>query len=169
MGAGNLDGDGYADLVAGAPGFRAYASGDVVGAALVVRGPVGDTTEEGDVDVVLWGEDEGDEAGFSIAVGGDANRDGSDDLAVGAPSALGAAGVVYLVLGPLADGSGSVGDLAHARVVGEDAGASAGRASAWLQDPEGDGMDDLLVGAPFHSEAKASYAGAAYRFDGWEW
>jgi hypothetical protein len=59
--------------------------------------------------------------------------------------------------------------LGHACVVGEDTGAATGRASAWLQDPDSDGMDDLLVGAPFHTEGKASYAGAAYRFSGWEW
>ena len=169
VGAGDLDGDGHPDLVAGMPGFRGVWNGDAVGAVLAVRGPIGASVDQGDADVVLWGNDDGDETGASVAAGGDADRDGYEDLAVGAPNAAGTAGVVHLVLGPIPDGHDSVKALGHACVVGEDAGAATGRASAWLQDPDRDGMDDLLVGAPFHTEGKTSYAGAAYRFSGWEW
>src|SRR6185295_13970469 len=167
--AGDLDGDGHPDLVAGVPGFRGVWNGDAVGAAVAVRGPISGSVEQDDANIVLWGENDGDETGASVAAGGDADRDGYEDLAVGAPNAARTAGVVHLVLGPIPDGNDSVRTIGHACVVGEDAGAATGRAAAWLQDPDRDGMDDLLVGAPFHTEGKASYAGAAYRFSGWEW
>jgi hypothetical protein len=169
VGAGDLDGDGHPDLVAGVPGFRGAWNGDAIGAVLAVRGPLDGSVDQDEVDIVLWGDEDGDEMGASVAAGGDADRDGYEDLAVGAPNAARTAGVVHLVLGPIPDGNDSIRTFGHACVVGEDAGAAHGRASAWLRDPERDGMDDLLVGAPFHSEEKASYAGAAYRFSGWEW
>ncbi len=69
------------------------------------------------------------------------------------------AGAAYLVLGPV---SGDV-DLAaaDARLIGEAAYEHAGRSVSGAGDVDGDGFDDVLVGAS-GNDAGAPDAGAAY-------
>ena len=91
------------------------------------------------------GEEAGDEAGFSVAIGPDLNGDGMVDVVIGAPGHASDAGVVYGVFGPVA----SVPDLGTAplRLDGLGSGARAGHSVAW-GDLNGDEQDDLVVGAP---------------------
>jgi FG-GAP repeat len=104
------------------------------------------------------GGDAGDQAGYSLAGLGDLNGNGRDDLAIGAPflnSPAGGgridAGAVYLLYG----GTGSFDlDLAalHHRgfvAVGARESDEAGTAVAGMTDETGDGLPDLLIGAPF--------------------
>ena len=90
-GAGDVNGDGWDDLLVGADGED--FGGTVAGAAYLVLGPVSGTVDLGASDAKLSGEAGGDYAGVSVSGAGDVDGDGSDDLLVGA---LGAA---YLVLG----------------------------------------------------------------------
>ncbi|NOY25468.1 MAG: hypothetical protein GXP62_06300, partial [Oligoflexia bacterium] len=155
--AGDVDGDGLDDILVGAPYEDGYA-----GAAYLLRGPVSGTVDLSSADAKLLGEAANDSAGFSVSSAGDVDGDGLDDILVGAfgeDSGGMQAGAAYLMLGPV---SGTV-ELAtvDATLVGEAAGDSAGVSVSGAGDVDGDGLDDILVGA-FGEDSGGSYAGAAY-------
>jgi len=77
-GAGDVDNDGYADLVVGAP-LALREPGKPVGAAFVVSGKRGLLLE------VLWGPEPAAGFGWSVSTAGDVNADSYADVAVGAP------------------------------------------------------------------------------------
>jgi len=165
--AGDLNGDGFDDVIVGAPG---------VTGAYVVFGKAGGFAAAIDLaDVALGqggfaiqGEDAFGAAGFSVASAGDLNGDGFDDVIVGAPYADGA-GAAYVVFGK-AGGFAAAIDLADVAqgqggfvIQGENVYDAAGRSVASAGDLNGDGFDDLIVGAPFAGASDAEYgAGAAY-------
>jgi hypothetical protein len=96
----------------------------------------------------LLGEGAGHASGFAIAGDGDLDGDGRDDLAVGAYAWTDGdttPGAAYVVLGT----PGGVTSLAAADAVvrGEDDLEEFGDAIAIAEDTNGDGFDDLLVGA----------------------
>ena len=158
--AGDVNDDGFGDLVVGAN--YQDAGGADAGAAYLMLGPFGGTLDLSAADAKLVGEESGDAAGISVASAGDVNDDGFDDLLVGAryQAAGGSdAGAAYLVLGPVL---GTV-DLsaADAKFVGEETGDLAGFSVSTAGDVNGDGFDDLLVGA-YHQDAGGSDAGVAY-------
>ena len=94
------------------------------------------------------------QAGYSVASGGDVNGDGMDDLLVGAPYMndvpLGYVGGAWLQLG----GATSGGSLADADVsgLGGVPYSYLGLAVDIAPDLDGDGLDDVLVGAPATGE-----------------
>ncbi len=103
-------------------------------------------------DAAFLGESSGDQSGRRVAGVGDVNTDGYDDLLIGAPhNARGGenAGAAYLVYGrPDADW-GDAFPLSQADViyVGEGADHFSGYDVARAGDMDGDGIDDLLIGA----------------------
>ncbi|MGA0369193.1 MAG: hypothetical protein ACO3N7_07050, partial [Kiritimatiellia bacterium] len=90
-----------------------------------------------------------DYAGAAVGAGGDVDGDGLGDLLVGAygEGARGAnAGAAYLITAAPA-GPTWLAD-AEAKLIGEASYANAGAAVAIAADTDGDGYDDLVVGAP---------------------
>ena len=117
----------------------------------------------------IRGEDGGDTAGASVSAAGDVNGDGVDDLIVGAPDNAGGgsyAGAAYVVFGHTGGFAASI-DLASIaagsggfKIKGQ-AGDYAGLSVSTAGDVNGDGIDDLIVGAPSDNGGGAG-AGAAY-------
>ena len=142
--AGDLNGDGIVDAVVGA--WRSDITGEDAGATYVVLGPLDGVRSLADADVRLLGESERNGSGFAVTVLSDMDGDGLDDVAIGAPQAA----AVYLVNG-LGSGllSGDVGLAdADAKLEGTAASEEVGYALAGGGDVDGDGVPDLLVGAP---------------------
>ncbi len=159
-GVGDLDSDGYADIAIGA--LRDDTEALAAGAVYVFYGPVAGSYDLTEADAILLGERGGDWVGHDVAAAGDVNADGFGDLVIGAKqegTAADDAGAAYLVLGPV--GGTLVLSTANAKLLGESAGAAAGHSVAGAGDVDGDGYDDLLIGAPGES-AGANAAGAAY-------
>jgi hypothetical protein len=159
-GAGDYTGDGTPDLVVGAYGDDDGGSG--AGSAYVVAGGRSGGESLSLAYAHLVGVSSDDAAGYSVAGAGDTNGDGIDDVLVGAyldGTGGAGAGAAFLVFGPA---SGEI-DLGSADVsfLGETAGDDAGAAVAGAGDTDGDGNDDLLVGAYGHDYG-GSNAGAAY-------
>ncbi|MCP3686541.1 MAG: hypothetical protein GY861_28210, partial [bacterium] len=116
-------------------------------------------------DASFWGEDAGDESGISVSSAGDVNGDGYDDLLIGAyndEDGGSMAGQTYLILGK-ATGWAMDTDLssADASFWGEDAEGLSGYSVSSAGDVNGDGYDDLLIGAPSDDDG-GSNAGQTY-------
>jgi hypothetical protein len=146
--AGDVDGDDQADIWVGVAGDD--SGGTDAGSIFLVRGPVAAGTWSLDAQEAELQGDGGSHLIGGVMAGGDFNGDGLMDLAVGdfiEDEAGASAGAVYVVLGPV---SGTLAlASADAKILGNDGGDSLGTSVVNAGDSNGDGLDDLLVGAPF--------------------
>ena len=156
--AGDLNNDGYDDILIGAP----YASAGS-GTAYVVYGPVTADRALTSADLILVGAAEGDGLGRGLTSIGDPDSDGYSGILLGAYGADNNQGRIYLLSGPLSAGT----DLssAAAQITGEAPADNFGRAMDGAGDLSGDGVVDFIVGARGHDLA-ADDAGAVYVFSG---
>ena len=164
--AGDINGDGYDDLIIGAAG--ANPNGNInAGETYVIYGGASAPGTNGVLDLgalngtngfILTGIDERDRSGYSVSSAGDINGDGYDDLIIGAiyadPNGNFAAGETYIVYGGAsAPGTEGVLDLSGLDgtngfiLTGIDAGDRSGSSVSSAGDVNGDGYDDLIIGA----------------------
>ncbi len=148
-GGGDVNGDGYADVVVGAP--HVDLAGASSGAVSVLSG------RDGYELLFLPGDSAGDWFGFSVDVAGDVDGDGFDDVVVGSPLGTPPEGSAYVV-------SGRTG--AYLFVWSGDApGDRFGHAVCGAGDVNGDGVPDLAVGAPV-ADGGGVFAGRVCVFSG---
>lgn len=157
---GDFNDDGDPDALIGAP--QADGPGDSredAGEAYVILGPLdkGRGLGGGEADVTIFGAAEGDGLGFTVA-SGDINDDGVDDVLVGAPGVTAGfdprsdQGRVYVFFGGKDFGDDPERDLSQDvfdfTVTGAEGFSRLGHAMD-TGDVNGDGAQDLVVGAPF--------------------
>lgn len=157
---GDLNGDGYNDILVGSIKYTADAyKGGAVFAYYGGRSGPGATP-----DWTLGCDQSGAELGTAVSIAGDLNGDGYDDAAVSAPrynTGQTRAGRVYIFYGS-ATGLSAAPDLT---LDGDQSEAAFGVSLAGAGDVNGDGYDDLLVGAKWHSD-QAENEGGAFLFYG---
>jgi hypothetical protein len=141
---GDVDGDGISDVTTSAPTWG--PNGSSAGRVYVYSGGTG---------LLLWTADgdPGDRLGQGIEAAGDVNGDGVGDVIAGAPG--GDRARVW---------DGATGEVLLELEGGQE-GEAFGSNVSDLGDLDGDGFDDVLVGAPGHDGAHED-AGAAYVFSG---
>jgi hypothetical protein len=165
-GAGDVTGDGLADLLVGAPDANGSR-----GRVYILTGP--DLSEAGtyaieDVAVMVEGEEAGESLGTSVVFLGDVDGDGLGDLATGSPDGdvpWTDGGIVTLYSGT-ADIDAGVAPEILARFGSEWDDFMFGGALAGNTDLDGDGLMDLVVGAHYAYLGPVMKGGRAYLFHG---
>nr|XP_022909728.1 integrin alpha-PS4-like isoform X1 [Onthophagus taurus] len=143
LAAADLNGDGYSELIVGAPTFKANKYNE--GKIYIYKG--GKTLSSGSENrIFIEGKDVGAQFGDSIASLGDIDFDGFNDIAVAATYADNGIGSVYIYRGSK---EGLV--VSNPQIIkGKDIGLNVlgfGRSIARPRDIDGNGYNDLAIGA----------------------
>jgi len=160
--AGDVNGDGLDDLLIGSTG----ASYVIFGMAGAFSPTLSVSSLDGINGFKINGEASGDGFGGSVSNAGDVNRDGFGDVLVGASSAHTGSGGSYVIFGreetfgPVFEVTSLDGTNGF-KIYGEAIGDGFGGSVSGAGDVNGDGFDDLLIGAP-QLGASPTTAGASY-------
>ncbi|MDB9521076.1 DUF4114 domain-containing protein [Dolichospermum circinale CS-1225] len=173
--AGDINGDGIGDLIIGSPlsdpdgksnaGVTYVLFGSTEGFDLTLN----PSTLNGTKGFVIKGAQADDQSGRSVSNIGDINGDGVDDLAIGAPGINGDnSGAAYIIFGSKQSNYFSnpieLSDLGSKglTIKGSNSGHNAGWAVSSAGDFNGDGINDLLIGATNPSDNGNGIDGESY-------
>ena len=134
--AGDVNGDGFDDIIIGALGYSASMGK----AYLYLGSPSGLSLQP------AWskeGEQEGDEFGYSVNFAGDLNGDGRSEVIIGADGYQTQTGKVYIFSGQLS----GLSNLPAWIKTGTDIFERYGASVAYIGDTDGDGADEIGIGA----------------------
>ncbi|MEO2149959.1 MAG: PKD domain-containing protein [bacterium] len=155
--AGDVNGDGFSDIVVGAYGWDVPGGLFDEGAAFVfLGGPDGIVgTDPTTANAVLLGDQATSEFGNSVAGAGDVNGDGFDDIIVGAHHYTGTiagtnftGGAAFLFYGSAAGITGTGPATADASIFASVTDARLGHVVSGAGDVNNDGFADIIVGCP---------------------
>lgn len=160
--AGDVNGDGLADLI-----VSAFSGNGGAGKAFVVFGKTDTakvnlgTVAAGSGGFAINGGIAGEKAGYAVSSAGDVNGDGLSDLIIGTPTANSNAGKNYVVYGKADTTAVNLNSVA-AGVGGfvinsTDPNNQSGSFVSNAGDVNGDGLADLLVGSSANSVITKSY------------
>lgn len=168
-GVGDINGDGYDDVAAGADGTDFFGSNS--GSIYVVHGGsslssrISVSTLKGTTGFRLDGTAASDELGSVIDGAGDVNGDGFEDIVFGSdlidPDSVNRAGSAYVLFGKSSKFSSAIAvsglnGTTGFRINGAEADQRLSTSAAGAGDINGDGFDDIVMGAEY-----ADYSGAS--------
>ena len=162
----DVNGDGSGDILIGAYGND--DGGSSAGKAYLFFGTsLGSSSlvDLSQADYSFVGEDYGEYAGYSVSDVSDIDGDGLDEIVIASPENDDGgpqAGKVYLIFSSSLSGTTTI-DLSTAdyAFVGETTYDYAGYSVSLARDVDGDGLGDILIGAPYNDEG-GSDAGKVY-------
>jgi hypothetical protein len=149
-GAGDVNGDGFADVAVGA-----YFHGNAAGQVRIYYGP------SGAPGWIMNGDAAGDHMGGCVDGAGDVDKDGYDDVLVGAYQS----GFSTTLAGYVRVISGRTGQPLYQTLVGQQGGEVFGASLAGLGDVNGDGWVDFAVGADDFNVGAADSVGEVRVYD----
>jgi hypothetical protein len=170
--AGDVNGDGYDDILMSSPGFHTAPSGGTsVGKVYLVFGNASSNIKDMDVsnaNASFIGEGQWNYAGTALDGAGDVNGDGFDDIII---SAARGAGKTYVIFGRRSGWTMNQNLVySNASFLGEGTSDQSYRGLSGVGDVNNDGYDDFAIGATWNSEG-GNTAGQAYlilgRASGW--
>jgi len=147
--AGDVNGDGYSDVIVGAYGYSTNK-----GRAYIFYGGA---SMNNTADVIMTGESNGNDFGTSVSTAGDVNGDGYSDVIAGADLYSSNTGRAYIFFG-----GASMNNIADVTMTGAAANNTFGKSVSSAGDVNGDGFSDVIIGANGYS----SNTGRAYIFFG---